>query len=155
MVQMVVVFDFDRMLIDEDSNRWVVTQMGLTSLFNELRSTLPWNSLMDRMMRELHSQGKTIDDTTKCLNRTPIHPRVIAAIKSARALGCDLRIISDANQFFIEKILDHHGLVGCFSQIITNPSFVDDEGRLRISLTMIRAYLLMVAVYALQICARA
>ena len=107
------------------------------------------------MMRELHSQGKTIDDITECLNRTPIHPRVIAAIKSAWALGCDLRIISDANQFFIEKILDHHGLVGCFSKIITNPSFVDDEGRLRISLTMIRAYLLMVAVYALQICARA
>ena len=114
MVQTVVVFDFDRMLIDEDSNRWVVTQMGLTSLFNELRSTLPWNSLMDRMMRELHSQGKTIDDITECLNRTPIHPRVIATIKLARALGCDLRIISDANQFFIEKILDHHGLVGCF-----------------------------------------
>ena len=125
MVQMVVVFDFDRMLIDDNSDRWVVTQMGLTSLFNKLRSTLPWNSLMDRMMRELHS------------------------------LGCDLRIISDANQFFIAKILDHHGLVGCFLQIITNPSFVDDEGRLRISLTMIRAYLLMVAVYALQICARA
>lgn len=34
--------------------------------------------------------------------------------------------------FFIEKILDHHGLLGCFSQISTNPSFVDDEGRLRI-----------------------
>ncbi|KAG8636146.1 thiamine phosphate phosphatase-like protein [Manihot esculenta] len=132
MARIVVVFDFDRTLIDGDSDRWVVTQMGLTSLFNQLRSTLPWNSLMDRMMKELHSQGKTADDIAECLGRMPLHPRVIAVIKSIHALGCDLRIISDANQFFIEKILDHHGLLGCFSQISTNPSFVDDEGRLRI-----------------------
>eukprot|EP00257_Ricinus_communis_P024824 XP_025012238.1 thiamine phosphate phosphatase-like protein isoform X2 [Ricinus communis] len=84
------------------------------------------------MMRELHSQGKTVDDITECLSRSPLHPQVIAAIQSAHALGCELRIISDANQFFIEKILDHHGLLGCFSQITTNPSLVDDEGRVRI-----------------------
>lgn len=45
---------------------------------------------------------------------------------------CDLRILSDANQFFIEKILEHHDLLGCFSKIYTNPTFVDEQGRLRI-----------------------
>lgn len=45
---------------------------------------------------------------------------------------CDLRIISDANQFFIETILECHGLLGCFSHIVTNPSFVDGDGRLGI-----------------------
>lgn len=45
---------------------------------------------------------------------------------------CDLRIISDANQFFIETILKRHGLLGCFSEIVTNPAFVDAEGRLNI-----------------------
>ncbi|KDP33737.1 hypothetical protein JCGZ_07308 [Jatropha curcas] len=132
MTRLVVIFDFDRTLIDGDSDSWVVTQMGLTPLFNRLRSTLPWNSLMDRMMKELHSQGRTVGDITECLNQTPLQPPVIAAIKAAHALGCDLRIISDANQFFIEKILDHHGLLGCFSQITTNPSLEDGEGRLRI-----------------------
>ncbi|XP_065848478.1 thiamine phosphate phosphatase-like protein [Euphorbia lathyris] len=129
----VVVFDFDRTLIDDDTDRWVVTRMGLTSLFNQLRPTLPWNSLMDRMMKELHSRGKTADDIAQCLNQMPLHPRVTEAIKSIHALGCDLRIVSDANQFFIEKILGHHGLLGCFSQIITNPTSIDDEGRVRIS----------------------
>ncbi|XWS69991.1 hypothetical protein CRYUN_Cryun03dG0010900 [Craigia yunnanensis] len=132
MAGIVVVFDFDRTLIDGDSDRWVVTQMGLSDLFHQLRSTLPWNSLMDRMMKELHSQGKTAEDIAECLKRTPLHPRIAAAIKSAYTLGCDLRILSDANQFFIEKILEHHGLLGCFSKIYTNPSFVDDEGRLGI-----------------------
>uniref|UniRef100_A0A2P2NLV9 Uncharacterized protein MANES_16G103700 n=1 Tax=Rhizophora mucronata TaxID=61149 RepID=A0A2P2NLV9_RHIMU len=132
MAGVVVVFDFDRTLIDGDSDRWVVTQMGLTPLFNQFLSTLPWNSLMDRMMQELDARGKTAEDIADCLSRTPLHPRIAAVIKWANALGCDLRIVSDANQFFIERILEHHELLGCFSQIHTNPSFVDHNGRIRI-----------------------
>ncbi|KAK6236452.1 hypothetical protein QUC31_020220 [Theobroma cacao] len=133
MAGIVVVFDFDRTIIDGDSDSWVVAEMGLSDLFHRLRSTLPWNSLMDRMMKELHSQGRTAEEIAACLKRTPLHPRIAAAIKSAYALGlCDLRIVSDANQFFIEKILEYQGLLGCFSKIYTNPSFVDEEGRLRI-----------------------
>ncbi|KAA3490060.1 inorganic pyrophosphatase 3 isoform X1 [Gossypium australe] len=132
MAAIVVVFDFDRTLIDGDSDSWVVTEMGLSDLFHQLRSTLPWNSLMDRMMKELHFRGETADDIAECLKKTPVHPRIAAAIKAAHAFGCDLRILSDANQFFIEKILEHHDLLGCFSKIYTNPTFVDEEGRLRI-----------------------
>ncbi|PIA25890.1 hypothetical protein AQUCO_10400001v1 [Aquilegia coerulea] len=62
----------------------------------------------------------------------PLHPSTISAIKSAKALGCDLRIVSDANLFFIETVLKHQDLMGCFSEIHTNPSFVDEVGRLRI-----------------------
>ncbi|KAL6219464.1 hypothetical protein ACLB2K_007223 [Fragaria x ananassa] len=53
---------------------------------------MPWNSLMDRMMKEFHSQGKTIEDIVEVLKTTTIHPRIVAAIKAAHALGCDLRI---------------------------------------------------------------
>ncbi|KAJ7969485.1 Inorganic pyrophosphatase [Quillaja saponaria] len=110
MVGIAVVFDFDRTIIDDDSDRWVVTQMGLTQLFNELRFTMPWTSLMDRMMKELHSKGITPKEIAECLKRAQLHPPIIAAIKSAHALGCDLRIISDANLFFIETILEYHGV---------------------------------------------
>lgn len=41
-----IVFDFDRTLIDGDSDNWVVTEMGLTEIFHQLRFTLPWNRLM-------------------------------------------------------------------------------------------------------------
>ncbi|KAF6138716.1 hypothetical protein GIB67_040848 [Kingdonia uniflora] len=40
--------------------------------------------------------------------------------------------MSDANVFFIETILEHHGLLHYFSEINTNPSLIDKEGRLRI-----------------------
>ncbi|KAL0014935.1 hypothetical protein SO802_002004 [Lithocarpus litseifolius] len=128
----VVVFDFDRTIIDGDSDNRVITEMGLTGLFNKLRFNLPWNSLMDRMLEELHSQGKTVEDIKECLKGTPLDQHIIAAIKAAHALGCELRIISDANLFYIETILEHQGVWGCFSRIDTNPSFVDEEGRLRI-----------------------
>ncbi|XP_057537965.1 thiamine phosphate phosphatase-like protein [Amaranthus tricolor] len=132
MSNVVVVFDFDRTIIDGDSDNWVVTQLGLTPLFDLLFSTIPWNSLMNRMMEELHSQGRTIKDIKECLEQMPLNPNIISAIKFAHSMGCDLRIVSDANQFFIKTILEHYQIFGLFTKIITNPTFVDDEGRLKI-----------------------
>ncbi|KAK4269263.1 hypothetical protein QN277_022447 [Acacia crassicarpa] len=128
----VVVFDFDKTIVDCDSDNWVIDELGFTDLFNQLLPTMPWNSLMDRMMMELHSQGVTIEEIEEVLKRIPIHPRVVPAIKAAQALGCDLRVVSDANMFFIETILKHLGIKDCFSEINTNPGYVNEEGRLRI-----------------------
>ncbi|XP_028756275.1 inorganic pyrophosphatase 2-like [Neltuma alba] len=128
----VVVFDFDLTILDCDSDNWVIDELSATDLFNHLRPTMPWNSLMDRMMMEIHSQGKTIEDVAQVLKKVPMHPRIVPAIKAAHALGCDLRIVSDANAFFIETILEHLGIKQCFTEINTNPGFVDGEGRLRV-----------------------
>ncbi|KAK9228729.1 hypothetical protein WN944_021684 [Citrus x changshan-huyou] len=132
MADIVVVFDFDKTIIDCDSDNWVVDELHATELFNQLLPTMPWNSLMGRMMEELHAQGKTIEDIVEVLKRAPIHPSIISAIKAAHDLGCDLKIVSDANVFFIETILKHHGIWELFSEINTNSSFVDEEGRLKI-----------------------
>lgn len=133
MAGIVILFDFDKTIIDCDSDNWVVDNLGFTNLFNQLLPIMPWNSLMDRMMGELHSQGVTIEEISEVLKHVPIHPRVVPAIKTAHALGCDLRIVSDANIFFIETILKHLEIRDCFSEINTNPSYVDENGRLRIS----------------------
>ncbi|KAK4853772.1 hypothetical protein QYF36_014336 [Acer negundo] len=130
--RVVVVFDFDKTILDCDSDNWVLDELGVNHLFTQLLPSMPWNSLMDRMMMELHSRGKTMEDIAHCLKQAPFHPRIISALKSAHSAGCDLKILSDANVFFIETILKHHGLLDCFSEIITNPSLVDNEGRLRI-----------------------
>ncbi|OIW09011.1 hypothetical protein TanjilG_05987 [Lupinus angustifolius] len=132
MAGIVVVFDFDKTIIDCDSDNFVVDDLGFTDLFNQLLPTMPWNTLMDRMMMELHSNEKTIEDIVEVLQKIPIHPRVIPAIKSAHALGCDLRVVSDANMFFIETILKHLRIRECFSEINSNPGYVDEEGKLRI-----------------------
>ncbi|XP_039121746.1 thiamine phosphate phosphatase-like protein [Dioscorea cayenensis subsp. rotundata] len=132
MAETVVVFDFDKTLINCDSDDWVIREFGLAELFKQLMFTMPWNSLIDRMMNELHSQGKTVEAIADCLKRAPLDPHVVNAIKFAFDLGCDMRVISDANIFFIETILKHHGIIGCFSEINSNPFLVDENGRLRI-----------------------
>ncbi|KAK7348634.1 hypothetical protein VNO80_23219 [Phaseolus coccineus] len=78
---------------------------------------------MDTMMKELHSHGKTIKDIEEVLHKIALHPRVIAAIEAAHALG----ILS-----LIETILKHLGIREYFSEINTNPGYVNEEGRLRI-----------------------
>ncbi|XP_074307586.1 inorganic pyrophosphatase 2-like [Silene latifolia] len=128
----IVIFDFDKTIIDVDSDNWVVDELGFTELFNLLLPTMPWNTLMDTMMKEIHAQGYTIDRISEVLTRVPIHPRVVAAIKTAHAMGCDLRVVSDANTFFIDTVLSHLGVQDYFSEIHTNPSYVDEQGRLRI-----------------------
>ncbi|XP_059657079.1 thiamine phosphate phosphatase-like protein [Cornus florida] len=132
MAGIVVVFDFDKTIIDCDSDNWIVDELGLSQSFKQLLPTVPFNSLMDRMMMELHSKGKTIEEIAECLRKVPLPSNIVSAIKSAHSFGCDLRILSDANVFFIETILEHHGLLDCFSEINTNPSLVDEGGRLRI-----------------------
>lgn len=46
MSNIVVVFDFDKTIIDIDSDNWVVDELGATDLFNQLLPTMPWNSVM-------------------------------------------------------------------------------------------------------------
>jgi pyridoxal phosphate phosphatase PHOSPHO2 len=44
----VVVFDFDKTIIDVDSDNWVIDELGFTESFNQLLPSMPWNSLMVR-----------------------------------------------------------------------------------------------------------
>ena len=46
MARVVIVFDFDKTIIDCDSDNWIVDELGVTQLFTQLLRTLPWNSLM-------------------------------------------------------------------------------------------------------------
>ncbi|KAK9102175.1 hypothetical protein Sjap_019429 [Stephania japonica] len=132
MAGVMIVFDFDKTILDCDSDNWVVDGLGFTELFDKLTSAMPWNSAMYIVMGKMHSQGITIDDIADCLRKAPLIPHIASTIKIAHSLGCELRIVSDANVLFIETILKHHGLLDCFSEINTNPSVIDEQGRLRI-----------------------
>ncbi|XP_047261717.1 inorganic pyrophosphatase 2-like, partial [Capsicum annuum] len=125
-------YEPNKMIIDLDSNNWVVDEFGASDMFNQLVPTMLWNTVMDTMMKEIHAGGKTMQDIEQVLKWAPVIPGVVPAIKAAHALGCDLKIVSDANLFFVETILEHSGIKDCFSEINTNPSYIDDEGKLRI-----------------------
>ncbi|KAJ0751654.1 putative inorganic diphosphatase [Helianthus annuus] len=130
--EMMIIWDFDRTIITEDCDRWVVLETDLTKLFHRVRVSLDWIQIIDRMMDALHAQGKTINDFVDRLDKFTIDPQMISAIRSAHELGCEMKVLSNANQFFIETILKNNGVFECFSGIISNPTVVDEEGRLRI-----------------------
>lgn len=48
MAEIVAVFDFDKTIVDCDSDNWVVDELGFTSRFDNLLHTLPWNTMMVR-----------------------------------------------------------------------------------------------------------
>lgn len=58
-------------------------------------------------------------------------PAMIEGIKHA-ARFADIVILSDANHFFIDTVLDHHQLKPYIAKVITNPAVWDDSGRLNI-----------------------
>ncbi|KAJ0758796.1 putative inorganic diphosphatase [Helianthus annuus] len=148
--EMIIIWDFDQTIITDDCDHWVVLETDLTKLFHRVRDTLSWHQIivrslfslhsivsalsvsLDRMMDELHAQGKTINDFVDRLNKFTIDPQMISAIRSAHELGCEMKVLSDGNHFFIETILKNNGVFECFSGIISNPTVVDEEGRLRI-----------------------
>ncbi|KAF3617226.1 Inorganic pyrophosphatase 1, partial [Capsicum annuum] len=132
MMEIVVVFDFNKTIIDLDSDNWVVDEFVATDLFNQLVPTMLWNTVMDTMIKEIHVRGKTIHDTEEVMKRAHVISGVVPTIKVAHVLGCDLRIVQNANLFFVETILKHSEIKDCFSKINTNPSYIDDEGKLRI-----------------------
>ncbi|MFS7921697.1 putative inorganic diphosphatase [Helianthus anomalus] len=84
------------------------------------------------MMDALHAQGKTINDFVDRLNKFTIDPQMISAIRSAHELGCEMKVLSNANQFFIETILKNNGVFVCVSGVISNQTVMDEEGKLRI-----------------------
>ena len=42
----VLVFDFDKTIIDCDSDNWVIDHLGATKFFDHLLLSLPWNIAM-------------------------------------------------------------------------------------------------------------
>ncbi|WOL08311.1 inorganic pyrophosphatase 2 [Canna indica] len=115
---------------------------------------MSWDSAMETIMWELHAQGRTITEIAKTLKTAPLPANTIAAIRSAYVLGCELRIVSDANRFFIETILKHHGLMGYFSESTPTQALSMRRGSLEFCLTMTSVLLPTDAISALQTCAR-
>ncbi|KAG9148481.1 hypothetical protein Leryth_025165, partial [Lithospermum erythrorhizon] len=99
----VLVFDFDKTIIDVDSDNWEHSHG-----YNDRRASY-W--------------GKTIQHVRRSTKLDLIlASQSCSAIKSAHALGCDLRM-PDANLFFIETMLEATWYKTLFLRINTNPSY--------------------------------
>ncbi|CAM9659271.1 unnamed protein product [Ascophyllum nodosum] len=133
-----VVWDFDWSLVNENSDSWVVEQLGeeLTPEFRRLQEEehLGWTQIMSRQMRSLWEKGVKEDEIKKEMTRLPVFEEMLEAVRSAARAGASQAIVSDANKVFIEEFVHHHGIRRLFTKgISTNGGVFTDDGRLDVT----------------------
>ena len=81
-----------------------------------------------KMMRD---RGITPEKLRKALESVPVFDEVLIALREAHALGAKLVVLSDANTWFIEKILSHLGIRDIFSLVLSNRATWDEDDQRR------------------------
>jgi hypothetical protein len=76
----VVVLDFDKTIIDTDSDNWVVDELGFTELFNELHTTIAWNSMMVYVLQPFYKYLVFAWLKCMCFSLTERHYQLIAIL---------------------------------------------------------------------------
>ena len=49
-------------------------------------------------------------------------------LRGLHGQNVSLKIVSDANSYFIRTILTHHNILGLFDDIVTNPATANEQG---------------------------
>jgi len=132
MAKVLVVFDFDYSLINDNSDTYVIEQLTphLMEVMKDLRRTTfkgQWTKLMHHMVNKMMAEeGVTLQAMNECLSKIPIFAENIEAVRLASERGCELAVLSDANTHYIDVILDHNGMLPLFSRIVTNYAKLDE-----------------------------
>ncbi|XP_065896942.1 pyridoxal phosphate phosphatase PHOSPHO2-like [Dysidea avara] len=123
-------FDFDRTMIDFNSDGWFLEK---TDQSFEDSSYTCWTDFMQSVFKLLHSRGLTEEQIKSGLGQVKILPAVKTACDViAESDKADSIVISDANVYNINHILNANGMGTWFKDIVSNPASFDDKGMLTI-----------------------
>ncbi|KAM0035311.1 putative inorganic diphosphatase [Helianthus debilis subsp. tardiflorus] len=100
---------FDRTIITKDCDRSVVLGTDLTKLFHRVRVSLDWNQVIVSVFVKLGFPFKDNYGDVIMMLRLFVY-----------VFRCEMKVLSNANQFFIETILKNDGVFVCVSGIISN-----------------------------------
>ena len=134
---LLIVWDFDWSLVNENSDTWIVQKLGGDEEYQHMRSRrgdLQWTKLMNYECNRLTSgkslNGKTstLNDVHQCMGTLPVFDENLSAVRLAGSNPSVVQcIVSDANTCFIESFVRHHDLSSCFDEIHTNPASWSEE----------------------------
>jgi pyridoxal phosphate phosphatase PHOSPHO2 len=120
---LVIVWDFDWSLVDENSDTFIVQELAADLMpdFSRLRKEgLGWTKIMACMMQSLFERGVTREVMEDVLARLPVQEKMMDAVLLAAKAGAWQIIVSDANEFFIDCILQARGIREHFARVVTN-----------------------------------
>ena len=122
----IVIWDFDWTLINENSDTYVINQLGgspATARMNSFGEDVLWTERMSLMCQHLtRDLGVTRQDIVDCMRTIPIFRENLELVRAlGRRADVVQVIVSDANSLFIEAFLTENKLEECFDAVYTNP----------------------------------
>jgi len=136
--KLVVVFDFDWSLINENSDTYIFKQLAesVYEMLCESAADRPgqWTEVVDEALVRLQvDEGVDKSEIRSVLESVPHFPEMVEVVKLVGGSpGGEVHILSDANEFFIHVFLEKHGLSDFVTTIQSNRSFFDEVGTLRV-----------------------
>eukprot|EP01122_Echinamoeba_exundans_P002953 TRINITY_DN12972_c0_g1_i1.p1 TRINITY_DN12972_c0_g1~~TRINITY_DN12972_c0_g1_i1.p1 ORF type:complete len:190 (-),score=12.60 TRINITY_DN12972_c0_g1_i1:7-507(-) len=123
-VRPLVVFDFDRSLCTEaDTDDYICEKLLPEENLREMcNQYLPgWQNVINHMLSLIKKKGLTTADIEKCLASLVIPAEVVDTVKRLHDdLGYDIYILSDANTFWIDRVLKGSHCDSYIDKIMTN-----------------------------------
>ncbi|XP_066522027.1 pyridoxal phosphate phosphatase PHOSPHO2 [Hoplias malabaricus] len=132
-MKILVVFDFDHTLVDDNSDTWVVRCAPEQSLPASLKNSYKrghWTDYMGKVLCYLRDQSIQPDTVRSVLETIPFTNGMVDLLTfiSQNKNDIDCIIISDSNTLFIDWILQSRGVKGAIDSVFTNPASIDNCG---------------------------
>lgn len=134
--KILVAMDFDHTLVDFNVDVLIKALAGSTGLpeyVEEVKDRSGWTAYMSEIFKYLFKNNVTQEDYMKCLSEAPLVEGMKELLQLMHKSGeCEIIILSDANSFFINYLLQYHQLSSTITKVFTNPSEFDKDGCLQI-----------------------
>ncbi|OWF35641.1 pyridoxal phosphate phosphatase PHOSPHO2-like [Mizuhopecten yessoensis] len=133
--RLLLAFDFDHTMVEENSDLWVKRLAPGGELPQEIEdkySNDGWTDYMATIFEFLHGTGIRQPDFKQCLAEIPLTVGFKHLLEHVHKQGHECIIISDSNSTFIRYLLEQNNLENMISKVYTNPAKFDEEGCLRI-----------------------
>ena len=128
--KVLAVFDFDQTIVDENCDI-VIQELApdgfVADDFYEAHSEYSWPDYMGAFFRYLHSIGMNSDNYKACLSKMQLTDGMNELLEFLHDNNVEVIIISDANMYFIETILQSKGIQNLVSKIYTNPAHFNEN----------------------------
>jgi len=135
--KVLLAFDFDHTIIDDNSDTYVINLAPNKEIPNEIKnmySEKGWTHYMRGIFGYLHEHNVTPQQILECMSEIKFSPGMMELLRNLDQTKTEVIIISDSNSVFIEHILDVNGIRDTVSKVFTNPAQFNNHGRLELQM---------------------
>lgn len=136
-MKILLVFDFDNTIIDDNSDTSIIQCAPGKKLPTELKDSYKkgyWTEFMGRVFKYLGEEGVREDEMKRAVSSMPFTPGMVELLTFIRNKKdtFDCIIISDSNSVFINWVLEASNFHDVFDKVFTNPAAFDSNGHLTV-----------------------